>query len=135
MALSPHRDPRIDRNISLITSSSSQAPVHIQAESTGSETIRYRVSTDLYSKEAVFRACYQFTDRCFLFLELAADGAIVVEFRKRHPSADLTEVVGSFANELINQKVRADIARETQGIRELIVAQAFSGADFRDPVA
>lgn len=90
------------------------------------------MDTGLYSREAVFRACYQFTDRCFLFLEPAGDAAIVVEFRKRSPLADLTEIVGSFANELINQKVRADIARETQGIRELIVAQAFSGADFRD---
>jgi His-Xaa-Ser system protein HxsD len=135
MVLALDRDPSSDGNTSLIISSSSQAPVHIQAECAGSETIRYQVSTDLYSKEAIFRACYQFTDRCFLFLEPAADGAIVVEFRKRHPSADLDEIAGSFANELINQKVRADIARETQGIRQLIVAQAFSGADFRDPVS
>jgi His-Xaa-Ser system protein HxsD len=100
-------------------------------ETEDGEVARHRVNTALYSKEAVFRACYQFTDRCFLFLEPADDG-IVVEFRKRHPSTDLAEIVGTFANELINQKVRSDIARETQSIRELIVAQAFSGADFRD---
>jgi His-Xaa-Ser system protein HxsD len=115
----------------LIDPTYAPSPVSAGPGNLDSEVIRYRVDTALYSREAVFRACYQFTDRCFLFLE-PADAAIVVEFRKRSPSAHLADIVGSFANELINQKVRADIARETQGIRELIVAQAFSGADFRD---
>jgi His-Xaa-Ser system protein HxsD len=100
-----------------------------------SDFVRYCVDTSLYSREAIFRACYQFTDRCFLFLEPAGEARIEIEFRKRRPSTDLAEIVGSFANELINQKVRADIARETQVIREQIVAQAFSGADFRGPGA
>src|SRR4051794_27596687 len=115
----------------MIQSAPTSLPTDAPFENTGAEVVRYVVSLPLYSKEAVFRACYQFTDRCFLFLDLE-DDAIIVEFRKRHASTDLNEIVGSFANELINQKVRADIARETQGIRELIVAQAFSGADFRD---
>jgi His-Xaa-Ser system protein HxsD len=99
----------------------------------GAEVIRYTVDTALYTREAVFRACYQFTDRCYLFLRQAEGEAIAIEFRKRHPSTVLSDVVGSFANELINQKVRADISRETQTIRELIVAQAFAEADLRDP--
>ncbi len=68
----------------------------------------------------------------FLFLEPGDQDSIWVEFRKRAPSADLREILGFFANELINQRVRADIARETQSIRELIVSQAFSGADFHE---
>jgi len=97
------------------------------------EVIRYCVNTALYSKEALFRACYQFTDRCYLFLEESDNDAITVEFRKRSASTDLKDVIGAFANELINQRVRADLSRETQRIRELIVAQAFGDADLREP--
>ena len=115
----------------LIRSANASPPATDSSVHADGEVAYYRVNTALYSKEAVFRACYQFADRCFLFLQPADDG-ILVEFRKRHPSTDLNEMVGSFANELISQRVRADIARETAAIRELIVAQAFAGADFRE---
>lgn len=96
------------------------------------ETLCYRVDPDVYSLESLFRACYVFTDRCFLFLQHADDGAIAVEFRRRPGSAGLLDVVGAFANELISQRVRADLALETRAIREMIVAQAFGDADFAE---
>lgn len=96
------------------------------------EVLRHVVDTDLYTKEALFRACYQFTDRCYLFLEQCDDQTIAVDFRRRRPDVSLEDVVGSFANELISQRVRADLSSETQAIRELIVAQAFRDADLRD---
>lgn len=86
------------------------------------------LDTGLYSREAVFRACYKFTDRCYLFLQPLSDSSVRVEFKRKDASQDLQEIVGDFANELIDQRVRADIARETQNIRELIVAQAFADA-------
>jgi His-Xaa-Ser system protein HxsD len=97
------------------------------------EVLRYLVSTNLYTREALFRACYQFTDRCYLFLEQGEADTIIVQFRKRDPKTNLEEVMGAFANELINQRVRADLSRETQAIRELIVTQAFSDAELREP--
>jgi His-Xaa-Ser system protein HxsD len=93
--------------------------------------IRYRVDTSVYSREALFRACYQFTDRCYLFLHHDEGDAVTVDFRRRSPAADLAAVVGDFANELINQKVREDVARETRVLRELIVAKAFAGMTVR----
>ena len=41
----------------------------------------------------------------------------------------MNELAGEFSNELVNQKVRLDVAAETKAIRELIVAQAFAEAD------
>jgi His-Xaa-Ser system protein HxsD len=118
----------------LIQSANASAPAPDASVRPDGEVAYYMANTALYSTEAVFRACYQYTDRCFLFLQPTHDG-ILVEFRKRHPSSDLNEMVGSFANELINQRVRADIARETAPIRELIVTQAFAGADFREQLS
>lgn len=99
------------------------------------EMFRYVVDTNVYTTEALFRACYQFTDRCYLFLEQSSDHTVTVEFRKRQQDTRLQDVVGSFANELISQRVRADLSRETRTIRELIVAQAFGQANLGEPAA
>jgi His-Xaa-Ser system protein HxsD len=82
-----------------------------------------------YREEALFRTCYLFTDRCYLFLDSAGPGRIRVRFRKRDPLTDLLRIVGEFGNELINQRIRFDLAEETRTIRELIVTQAFAEAD------
>jgi His-Xaa-Ser system protein HxsD len=94
------------------------------------ESLVVAVNCDLYSREALFRVCYLFTDRCYLFLVQDEDLHVVqVCFTRKGPDIDLYEMAGEFSNELINQKVRLDVAAETKAIRELIVAQAFAEAD------
>jgi His-Xaa-Ser system protein HxsD len=88
------------------------------------------VNGDLYSREALFRVCYLFTDGCYLFLSQDENSPIIqVRFNRKSPDTDLNEMASEFSNELINQKVRLDVAAETKAIRELIVAQAFAEAD------
>jgi His-Xaa-Ser system protein HxsD len=94
------------------------------------ESVEYIVDTTLYSSDALFRACYKFTDRGYLFLRRAGADAVAVAFRKRTPEADLGRMVGEFANELIDQRLRALVAEQTRNVRELIVAQAFAEARF-----
>jgi His-Xaa-Ser system protein HxsD len=94
------------------------------------ESLEYVVDTALYSSDALFRACYKFTDRGYLFLRRVGTDAVAVEFRKRTPDADLSRMVGEFANELIDQRLRALVADQTRNVRELIVAQAFAEARF-----
>jgi His-Xaa-Ser system protein HxsD len=87
------------------------------------------VDTQLYSHEALFRACYAFTDRCYLFLRENGPSKVTVIFRKRQSPRTLDALVEDFANELISQKVRVQIAAETKSVREMIVAQAFREGD------
>lgn len=88
------------------------------------------VNSDLYSREALFRVCYLFTDRCYLFLSQEEGSPVIhVRFTRKSPETDLSRLAGEFSNELVNQKVRLDVAAETKAIRELIVAQAFAEAD------
>jgi His-Xaa-Ser system protein HxsD len=87
------------------------------------------VDTDLYSLRALFRACYAFTDRCYLFLRDAAPGRVTVVFRKRQSAKTLDALIEEFANELVSQGLRAQLEEETRAIRERIVAMAFSEAD------
>lgn len=89
-----------------------------------------RVDRHLYSDEAVFRTCYVFTDRCYLFLEQAGTDHLTVRFRRRNSGVDLTAVLGDFENELISQRLRVSLGCETAEIRKLIVARAFADARF-----
>jgi His-Xaa-Ser system protein HxsD len=88
------------------------------------------ISTALYGRDALFQTCYKFTDRCYLFLRQTAPDVVEIEFRARTDSTDLGRITGEFANELIDQRLRADIARETRVIREAIVTQAFTEGGF-----
>jgi His-Xaa-Ser system protein HxsD len=90
------------------------------------------VDTTLYPDEAVFRACYAFTDRCYLFLHRDSGNRLVVQFRQRRQSTNLDTVVYEFGNELINQRIRYRLAHDTKRIRELIVEQAFAEARFEN---
>lgn len=88
------------------------------------------VDTTVYSLEALFRVCYDFTDRCYLFLRPEAGTTIIrVRFAEKTADGGLSSLAGEFCNDLINQMVRLQIASETRAIRELIVAQAFAEAD------
>lgn len=96
-------------------------------------TLNISVDTEIYSLDALFRTCYLFTDRCYLFLEhQESSPGVRVNFAKKDQASDLHSIAGEFCNELINQKLRRDIAAETRPIRELIVAHAFAEADFLD---
>jgi His-Xaa-Ser system protein HxsD len=97
------------------------------------DTLSVCVNIDIYSTEALFRVCYLFTDRCYLFLSHDSGSPVIrVRFACKSADTNINEIVGDFSNELINQKVRLDVAAETKQIRELIVAQAFTEADLLD---
>jgi len=69
-------------------------------ESESSEVV---VDTRIYTPEALFRACYVFTDRAYLFLSEAGEDRVLVEFRSRGSgnAASLASITGEFSNELI----------------------------------
>jgi His-Xaa-Ser system protein HxsD len=94
---------------------------------------RLTLDTTLYARSAVFRTCYKFTDRAYLFLKRDGTNQLIVEIRNKNANESLREVVGEFMNELIDQQIRTDLAAETQTIRDWVVAQAFAEGDFPHP--
>jgi His-Xaa-Ser system protein HxsD len=88
------------------------------------------IDTELYGIDALFQACYAFTDRCYFHLSAMKDGKEVsVYLRRKNSDGEIADVAGEFANELVNQRVRLDLFRRTHALREIIVAQAFTEAD------
>ena len=96
----------------------------------GEGCLRLTVNTQLYPETSIFRTCYLFTDRAYLYLRTVKPGEIIVEFRPKKGEENLQSIAGEFGNELLNQRIRLELATETQQIRQMIVAQAFSEADF-----
>src|SRR5438094_1032705 len=111
----------------------SSASPHRADNEDGREVASLVVDTTLYTSDALFRACYAFTDRCYLFLKQLGADEVLVEFRRSDSSHALADVVGAFANELIDQRVRADIARRRRAIRGGIAAHTFPEATFVPP--
>src|ERR1051326_3341300 len=98
----------------------------------GHDQLCVDVSLDAYSKAALFRACYVFTDRCYLFLSPRTGNKLSVFIKPKTGFIDLKAIVGDFCNELIDQQIRQDLIKETGEIRNMIVAQAFAEGDLLD---
>ena len=93
------------------------------------------VQESIYSKDAILKACYSFTDRCYVYLKRQDETSIQVFLAQKDGSADLSKLVGEFCNEMIDQRLRVVVSRESGKIREIIVAQAFAEGDLLDEQA
>jgi His-Xaa-Ser system protein HxsD len=102
-------------------------------ETAGGPTAALEIDLGVYALEAVLRACYKFTDRCYLLLARSeSQGRLQVFAQTKGPSVSLQAVVGEFANELLDQQLRRAIVEEAGPVRELIVAQAFAEGNLLD---
>lgn len=99
-------------------------------------SIALEVDTSIYEVSAILRACYKFTDRCYVFLArcLESPHIVSVTLSAKQAGGDLEVIVGELCNELLDQQIREALARESGPIRELIVAQAFSEGNLLDPL-
>jgi His-Xaa-Ser system protein HxsD len=104
------------------------------ASAIGGSRIAFEIDTALYSADAIFRAAYRFTDRCYIHLARRPEepSLVVVTLTAKRPDAELRPIIGELCNELIDQQIRLDLARETGPLRELIVAQAFAEGNLLD---
>ena len=89
--------------------------------------VSFNVSEDLFVIDAVYGAAYLFVDRCWLFMSRPSDGVIGVHLKTKEDSdeAGLEALAGEFANELLNQALRVQIADSTSTLREYTMARAF----------
>ena len=96
--------------------------------------IELLVDLTLYSESVVFRACHEFTDKCYV--EVSRDGVdqLLVKFAKRQGTEDVGTIKSEFANALLDHRIREELERTTEPIRRLIVAQAFGEANFASEI-
>jgi len=90
------------------------------------------VEREIFSLDALLRAAYKFTDRCHVFLQSGERGEWLAVMRPK-AAMDPDHLVGDFANELVDQQLRARLETQFGDMRTLIVAQAFSEGNLLDP--
>jgi His-Xaa-Ser system protein HxsD len=96
--------------------------------------IAIRLDPALYSVAAVFRAAYKLTDRCYILID-RQDDHLVAFIIGRTPTDDVTELVGAFSNDLIDQQLRERLETQFGSLRTIIAAQAFAEGNLLRPVS
>jgi len=89
-----------------------------------------------FSREAVQRAAYWFSkDWEIEFVPSAVEWRIDLVFRPKvgRAGADRSSVRSRFTAAVLDAELRLQIGRETAGVRELILAKAFSEAGVLEP--
>jgi His-Xaa-Ser system protein HxsD len=94
------------------------------------DQISFEVDESVYPLEAVYGACYLFLERCFVYLSRPRAGAIDVRITARESvsPAQLDDLAGEFANELLSQVSRQRLAESTARLREYYTAAAVRAA-------
>ena len=125
-----------DRSTSLADGIKTTPPPQLRAWTLTGTRIAVEVDLSIYSLEAIVRAAYKFTDRCYVFLSRDPNqpGAVITVLTPKDQTTDLEAVVGDFSNELVDQRLRASLEAQFGQVRTLIVAQAFSEGNLLDPV-
>jgi His-Xaa-Ser system protein HxsD len=84
------------------------------------------VDLEVYGLPALLKVAYKFTDRCFVHLQRRNKRIVEVRFRPKGSQAELDSIAGEFCNEILDQRLREIVARESEPIRNLVLAHALS---------
>jgi His-Xaa-Ser system protein HxsD len=84
---------------------------------------QYRFSKELYSKVALIKAAYNFTDNAYIHMD-ADDSYFYVTIDAKRPDCLVSEK--EFINEMLTQSVRHEVYQQTKNIRELLLARAMA---------
>jgi His-Xaa-Ser system protein HxsD len=88
----------------------------------------------VYSREAILRACYWFTDVAYIHIPESPEDRLVVRVEMKQTAPTLAspkptpvrELVAEFCNSLLDFELRRQVESETAPVRQLILAKAFS---------
>lgn len=111
-------------------------PEQAVVQRAGANTVALEIDRDIFSVDAVLRAAYKFTDRCFIFLrhhDTRAERWLAVLKAKPSAASTVDDIAGEFANELIDQRLRERLEQQFGDTRTLIVAQAFAEGNLLEP--
>lgn len=86
------------------------------------------VDLSVYRPEAVKKAAYRLGDRAVALIEPGGGGRLRVTLTPRSEAAGSSEGLrADFLQELLDQELRESIAEQTEKVRNLLLAHAFSG--------
>lgn len=92
------------------------------------------LNTSVYSVDAIKKTAYKYADRASIILKPNADStvSVVFNFVGAHTNNNPEQVISDFCNDLLDQDLREIVKRETEPLRNLIIAHAFSRTSLID---
>ena len=91
-----------------------------------------KFNKSLYSKIAMIKAAYNYTDRAYVHLD-ADEAYYYVSLEPKEGYPEVSEQ--DFANEMLAQSARHEIYLQTKNIRELLLARSMASSLIADPEA
>ena len=89
-----------------------------------------KYNKSLYSKAALIKAAYNYTDRAYVHLD-ADETYYYVSLSPKEGAPKVSEQ--DFENEMLAQSARHEIYLQTKGIRELLFARTMASSLIADP--
>jgi His-Xaa-Ser system protein HxsD len=91
-------------------------------------TLSIKFDSSIHTMSSIKKACYKFINQFGVKFNETGSGLIEVTFTSISPIDDkaLKEISCEIQNEVLDQDLREEISKETENIRNLILAQAFS---------
>ena len=87
------------------------------------KTIVLTLDHSLYAKKTLFKTCYKFTDRVFVYIK-NENNAYKIFLTIKNDTVDITRLTEEFTNELLDQELRELVLEDTKNIRDTIVTRA-----------
>lgn len=97
------------------------------------QTAIVRLQLGVYGMEPVLRAAHVCTRHCHIHIEETPAGTALCRLRGKRQLENLEELAGNFCNEVLEHTLRARLRAETEPVRRLILAQAFSRTNLITP--
>ncbi len=91
---------------------------------TKTDAITIYLDPNIYSLQAIKRASYDFTDRCFITINQDESGQIALSVTTKVTA--FNDTIQELMNSLLDHQIRVDLAQEFGVLRTIIVAQAFA---------
>lgn len=88
-----------------------------------------KFSKELYSRIALIKAAYNYTDMAYVHLD-ADNRYYYVTIEPKTSENEISEQ--DFVNEMLTQSVRHEVYQQTKGIRELLLARAMATSVIAD---
>ena len=92
--------------------------------------IVFSLRTKIYPPEIIYKTCYVFIDRMYIYLDDPKKGEIQVRLKGKKDlnAKDLEKLKGEFSNELLNTILRESVAKRNQKVLEYIVGGAINAS-------
>ena len=91
--------------------------------------MRFQYNQELYSKTALIKAAYNYTDKAFVHLD-ADEVYYYVDLVMKSENDTVSE--SEFVNEMLAQSIRHEVYLQTKNIRELMLARAMATTVIND---